>query len=897
MKKRALLFALIISLMAVGLFGCGKKDNAQGAGGTASKDYVYKMEKLAVGAEDEDISYLISAGDLAYAYGYDWAEDGSSFSIHFYELNSDGTVGQRYTIRMGSNVGVSSINMDEESNFYCIKNFYYPVGEEPDMKVEGGEASGSAGAGENTSEEGAGGDDAGGEGAGEDAGGTGGEGAGEDAGGTGGEAANGEGAGENTGGAVNGEAAGVSTGMIQPRTADGAEEDSETEGREEADGEEALGEENGAVGDMADGTVVADVAYDEEYEEVEYVDDYYLSKITLAGEELFSVKLNDVPELAAIGEENGYFYVGNMFLAQGDGLYITILGNIVKFDLEGNYVATVATSDDGENPLVGANLFPLEDGRVLAVVYEEDGMGYAQADLEKGTVGETYKIPGRSYDCSYFSGKGYDLYLANNYGLYGYNLGDADKTQIMSFIDSDFGFSNFYQVLGISDTEFFGVYDDNESMMGSSLAKFTKIPPAEVKEKQEFTLAMGDTNWNVRQAVVKFNQSSDTIRIRLTDYNTLYGSDEDWEAGLARLNADIASGKVPDIVVLDDSMPVDSYISKGLFEDLKPYIEKDEAFSLESFMPNVIEAYSVEGKLYSLVPSYSIQTVAVKTADVGDKTWWSVQEAMDILASKPGDTQFLATVTRRDMMEYCISMSSSQFIDWDSGKCNFDSDDFIKMLEFIGQFPEEVDQAIYTDEFWNNYDTMWREGRALASVLNIGDFRGYNIAEKGTFGEKITLIGFPSAEGSGSVIWPDLQIALSSKCADKDGAWQFLRTFLTDEYQENLYNFPLSVKLLDEAGQEATKRPYYEDENGNKTEYDDTYWLNGVDITIPPMTEQEVEFLKNWIKSVDKAYKMDETLINIITEEAAPYYAGQKSAKDVAGIIQSRVQIYVNENR
>ncbi len=426
-----------------------------------------------------------------------------------------------------------------------------------------------------------------------------------------------------------------------------------------------------------------------------------------------------------------------------------------------------------------------------------------------------------------------------------------------------------------------------------------KVPPEEVKEKQEFTLAMGNTNWNVRQAAIRFNQSSDTIRIRLVDYNTLYGSDEDYNAGIARLNTDIVSGKMPDIVILDDSMPVDSYISKGLFEDLKPFIEKDEEVPPDSLLPNVIEAYSVDGKLYSLVPSFSVQTVAVKTSDVGDKTGWTVAQAQEILASKPEGTQFLMTVTRGDMTQYCISMSGNQFIDWDSGKCNFNSDEFIQMLEFIKTFPDEIDQAIYTDDFWNNYDTMWREGKVLANVLNLGDFRHYNVTEKGTFGEKITLIGFPASEGNaGSVIWPDLRIALSSKCADKEAAWGFLRTFLSEEYQKNnIYNFPIRADLFNEMADKAMEKPYYEDENGNRIEYDDTYWMNGVDVTIPPMTQEEVNFLKEWIIGVKQPYKMDETLINIISEEAEPFYSGQKNARDVAGIIQSRVQLYVNENR
>ncbi len=858
MKRKVVVFALI-SLIAASLFGCGKKGGEQGTNVSASKDYVYRMEKLDIGTGEENINYLTRVGETVYAYGYNWADDGSNLRLELYELNNDGTVANHHALRMGNNVNINSISFDGEGNIYCIRNFYYPEDEEPDRTITGVE-----GAEKDKPSGGASGAD--------------GE-SGEPESGENGAESDGEAAGENA--ESDGEAAGEST---------------DSEGEEAGESAESDGEETADESETAAADVEPDVEPD--YEDVNYVDDYYLTKATLNGEEIFSVKLNDIPEVAAIAEENGYFYAGSMFLDKEKGIYLSVLGNLMQFDLEGNYVATVSTSEE-ETSLGSLNLMHLDDGRVIAVLYEDNGLSFAQVDIEKNTIGEKFKFSGRTYDYSFYSGKSYDLYLADNYGLYGYNLGEADKVSIMNFIDSDFGFSNFYQMVEISDTEFFGIFDDNESVTGYSIARFVKVPPEEVKEKQEIILAMGHTNWRVREAAIKFNQASDTIRIRLVDYNTLYGNDEDYDAGITRLNTDIVSGKMPDIVILEDSMPVDSYISKGLFEDLNPYIEKDEEFSLEDFMPNVLEAFSVNGKLYSLIPSYSIQTVAVKTADVGNKTGWTVAEAKEILASKPEGTQFLVNVIRSEMLEYCISMSGNQFIDWNSGKCNFNSDEFIQMLEFIKLFPDEIDQSIYTDEFWNNYDTMWREGRTLASVLNLGDFRGYNVTEKGTFGEKITLIGFPAAEGSGgSVIWPDLQIALSAKSANKEAAWKFIRTFLSEEYQrEHLYNFPLNAKLFDELADKAMEKPYYEDEEGNKIEYDDTYWINGVDVTIPPMTRQEVDSLKEWVRGVKQAYKKDEMLISIISEEAEPFYAGQKNAKDVAGIIQSRVQLYVNENR
>ena len=63
-----------------------------------------------------------------------------------------------------------------------------------------------------------------------------------------------------------------------------------------------------------------------------------------------------------------------------------------------------------ENPFENvSSLITLRDGRMAAVLYEEAGMSLALADLEAGTLGEKYTIPGRSYEYTYSPGLGWDL--------------------------------------------------------------------------------------------------------------------------------------------------------------------------------------------------------------------------------------------------------------------------------------------------------------------------------------------------------------------------------------------------------------------------------------------------------------------------------------------------------
>lgn len=627
-------------------------------------------------------------------------------------------------------------------------------------------------------------------------------------------------------------------------------------------------------------------------EEGNYQDLYYFVKLTEKGEEIFSIELNTMPELAEISSED-YFYTGSL-LVKDDDVYVSIMGSYVKFDKDGGFQKIL--KNDGENSLEGASLYVLESGKVAALTYEEDGVYISHVDLESGVFSDKAKLPGSSYEYSVYVGTGYDFYLVSSYGVYGYNVGAEEKTQLMSYIDSDLGVYTVYNVVPVSEKEFLGTYDDMEDYT-MKVGKFTKVEPEDVKDKTVLTLACTGIDWDVRGAVVKFNKSSENYRITIQDYYSLYSTETDYMAGINRLNADIVSGKVPDILIINSSIPFESYVAKGLIEDIKPYIEKDKELDINQYMPNIIEAYSVDGRLYSLVPYYTISTLVAKASDVGEERGWTVQDAMDLLARKPEGTQLLNYATRDRMLMNSMTMAGDQFIDWDTGKCSFDSDGFIQLLEFLKQFPEEISDEDM-DAYWENYDSMWREGRVIAQMASISGFRDYNYMEKGTFGEKITIIGFPSFNEDGSAIVAGMQFAMSSKSANKEGVWEFLRYFLSDEYQSEItYGLPLSIKRLDEMAKEAMKNSTYIDENGEEVEITDTFYLNGIEIPIEPMTEEETENLKKELYSFTQTYTYNENMIQIVQEETAAFFSGQKSAEEVAGIIQSRAQIYVNENR
>lgn len=619
-------------------------------------------------------------------------------------------------------------------------------------------------------------------------------------------------------------------------------------------------------------------------------DDYFLEQITLDGERLNSTALNELPEIIKIKEEQGWFYP-NSLLIDDELVYLSSSdGMILGFDKECNFKSAVLKNDD--SGLLDGNLYYMTKDHTCAVVsYGDTDMKITKLDLKAGTVGESYVLPGNSYDYSFYPGYGYDFYIADSYSVYGYNIGDTELTKLMSYVDSDLDVWQINNIVPVSETEFYGGYSgvggDN-----NGIAKFVKVPPEEVKDKQVLTLALVGMDWGLKSRVIEFNKTNAEYRISITDY---YSDNGDYDAGISRLNTDIVSGKVPDIILLNENMPVDSYINKGLFADLLPFIEKDEEIDQADLMPNVVEAFSKDGKLYQLVPGYTIRTLVGKTSDVGTERGWTLQEAMELWDSKPAGTEFIAGMTRADMLQMCMMFAGDQFVDYRTGECDFNNEDFELLLTFLSRFPVELSDDYYSDEYWNQYDSMWRRGAVLTQALYLNDFRSLTYAEQGTFGEPVTLIGIPSANRDGSAIVPDTQFAISAKSKYQDAAWQFLRYYLLDEYQTETSGFPISMKKLKERAMEATQKPYYEDENGNKVEYDDVTYVDGMEIQIEPMSEAEANECMELLKSYTNVGRYDTTLLNIITEEAEPYYSGQKSAAEVAKIVQNRAKVYLQE--
>ncbi len=623
------------------------------------------------------------------------------------------------------------------------------------------------------------------------------------------------------------------------------------------------------------------------YHDMGYSMDLY--SYDLSGNLKFNTVLND-------SQENYVWYRGIASDAEGN---LTLVGDeeITILNSGGELVTKVDMTAEGyvNSTFIG------RDGKLWLVSYNDEWtkMYLKKFDFATEKFEDEIELLGNLTNYNSRAGKNYDFLLTNSQGIYAYNVGDTEVTPLLNYINSDIDGNNINQIFEAEDGKLVCIYMDEENWE-NHLAMMTPVAPEDVPEKEVITLACNYLDYQLRKYIINYNRTNTMYRVTVTDYS-VYNTPEDYNAGATKLNNDILTGNIPDIIVFDGySNQMNNFIAKGLMADIGKLMEEDETMNMDDYMTNVFEAYSVDGKLYSVIPNFSVQTVVGKTSQVGETPGWTLDDLKALMAANPDASVFGDTMTRSEVLYQLMMYSGSDFVDSATGKCHFDSDEFIETLEFAAQFPEEFNWENVDDDYWMTSETQYRDGRTLLMNTGIYEFRDYNRISEGYYGEDVTPIGFPTEEGNGSVVIGSTQYGISARSGNIDGAWEFVKYFLSEEYQtsdEMSYTLPVLKSAFEEKLEEAQGRPYWEWEDGTKEYYDDTWWVGDQEIIIEPMTEAEAQELYDFISSVNKPYSYDEDLMNIITEEVAPYFEGHKSAQEVATIIQSRAQVYINENR
>lgn len=611
-------------------------------------------------------------------------------------------------------------------------------------------------------------------------------------------------------------------------------------------------------------------------------DNLVLYGYSRSGDELFNVPLGE-------NVNSDDWYTANIIYVEGGRIYVQTNKGLDVFNTEdGALVYDVLE----EAVYHWADLYKLRDGSYAALIYDDmDDPYLGRVDLNTGKTVETISLPFDTYTYSIYEGRVHDLVMNAGGGVYTFNIGDSEPKLIMDTVASDCESEYLQRIYEIDEKIFLASWYDMEMQAG----KFIKVEPSEIKDKTQLTLGVINLDDDVRRHILDFNKSSDEYKIVVKYYRSEGGYDEMIE----QINNDIISGNMPDVLVVPTDINIKNYISKGLIEDLYPFMDADADIDRDDYLQNIFEACSEGEHMYQMIPRFYLQTVVAKKEFVGDRDSMTMAEMEEIISSHPEINEDFATMSKNDFITSVLRYNINQFVNWETGEVKFNTDEFIKVLEHTDRYPKEIQWGEITDDYWAGYDTMYVENRALFDMAYIYDCTDYASLKQGTFGNAdISFIGFPNDHGKGNVACQYTSMMLSSKSPCKEGAWEFLKYFLMDEYQSSITSgLPVKVSALNAAVEKAKKVNMIEDEDGKLIENPNTFWINGAELELKPITDADAEELLELIYSIDALSSSNVKIEEIINEEAASYYSGQKSAADVAKIIQSRVQIYVDETR
>ncbi len=640
---------------------------------------------------------------------------------------------------------------------------------------------------------------------------------------------------------------------------------------------------------------------------------YYMMQLDKSGKTSGRIEIKpDKKEL------DNFYLSDNVIFADGK-LIVYFDKKIYTFNKDGLPDKTFELDDYIES------VFTANGGKIYILSYKEGagGLCISEFDLKTGKTGEPAGL-GNSTIYNITKVKeavNGNIYLSNSECLYEYNFKTGKTERVFNWINVDidgYGISDFIQM---EDGNFFvlntivdySIISSGDMSSEIEIATVSKKKYSDTKQKEKLTLATVYLSMDIKREILKFNKTNDDYRIEVLDYSSYEDSDK-------QMNLDIAAGKIPDIIDVA-YMPKELYIRKGFLADLYPLMEKDGEIKKEDFIDTVRTTIEHDGKLYYLPVLFRIHAFAGSKKLFGSMEGWSYEDMEKMYNAMPEGSSFMYNMTSEWFVENMLNAQMENFINYDTKEVKLNSEEFVNMIEFSENFKDNEldtssDDSYITSSSGYGGDVtiscndasyeLIKKGNVLLKSMEMYDFSDIQINEK-LYKDQggYNIISYPSSDKNNKVAISSSgnSFAISEKCENKEGAWKFLQRLYTYEFQKGgieLSGFPIRQDAMDKKMEYAMAAKPYTDDDGTKvvpvTNY--SYKFGDFKITLKPYTKEQMDIFRSVLGRIGAEIDFINynEISEIIKEETKAVYSGDKTAKEAADIIQSRVSIYVNEN-
>ena len=529
------------------------------------------------------------------------------------------------------------------------------------------------------------------------------------------------------------------------------------------------------------------------------------------------------------------------------GPAITPNGDYIFWDVNTLYSVTETGELVAQKQITDVELVSIvcSDGYCSAVVMRGQTLGVCPIDMETLELG-SFTALGASPACySYLDGHSNTVLVNTDDALYRYDLETQAYTRILDWTTAG---TSGMEIKSISN-----ITRDSIAWTDGTTAKLSVIEAQEVEREIVTVAAVGTRNARLEALVSEFNNSSERY------YAVVHYYDDS-----APLITEMIAGNAPDVL---EMMSVPMTLTGRNFVDLLPYMEEDPEVQREDLVQSVLSALLVNDQLLAIPSSFYLQTLVGREEMVGARRNWTTEDLRAILNEKGDEySAFPAWMTSKELMLWVANISLGQFVDWNHRECDFTNDAFIALLEFCKEMPSEFDSDSYVSDY---------EEEVLLTVHMFQNVDWLKTIKNNYEGENICYIGFPGDGTKHGSFFSrsdqDVMLAIPTGAKNKSAAWELVRYTLTPAWQASAPGLPLRMEIL-----EKQVSALVNESDGLFTEADAAKFLD-------VLLESEVFIFD------------DDTISEIVLEEASPYFMGEKGAASVAELIDSRVGLYLAE--
>ncbi len=573
-----------------------------------------------------------------------------------------------------------------------------------------------------------------------------------------------------------------------------------------------------------------------------------------------------------------------------------------------------------------------ESDELIAVLGADTGLVFWKMNT-KTNDSESYTIENLPGVQSVFPGTTYDALVMTEKSVYGVDLGEPVLVkELFSFTD-----------LGVDRTIIRSIEDHKDGSLSAILLERNKkegekvsLIPQATKVREGLTLACLKSDEYLVYAVSTYNQQNPDNKVTIKEYYDKYAVDASEADALNRLNSDLMDGTAGDIVCLNGisfAGGEKALLDKGLFVDLYELMDNDPDFHKEDYFTDIWRVNETNGKLYRLVPFFTLNTKYGRVDDIGEVT--HLDESL-LFETDPVTNLFGPMYRRTEYIHDLLVFSLGDAQDRDAVLYN--TDQMVHYIEVAGKLPEfkfyqggevgeeydaffEAESQWYTNlaksvtlfykDPYYKMNAYFFDVRFASTYLGkpIGRIKWSEMTEEEraeayrNAGVRLSYSGFPVKNGCGSAVINLFSLAIPAQTEKVESAWDFLKHTLSDSYQSikklasevvptnkaSFNNYSQQLFSYQSLEEDPSFHVSFAVEVGESELKEEVRYL------IPTLQEWMVDEFLALLGDITIVDEVDPHVEAIVTEEIEKYCDGRQTAEEAARNIAERVELYRDE--